>query len=936
MKIVGCYIVKNEAAALQRSLASIKSQVDEVVVVDTGSTDHTIVAAQAAGARIYHFPWQDDFAAARNFALTKLSGDWVVFLDADEYFSEATVGNLRKLIEAQDRDINLLLVNRQDVDTDGQILMNLYVPRIFRIRDDLRYVGAIHEELRQAGEIVTGIACVKMQDLNLIHTGYAGAAGITKARRNLTLLQREMAKSSRPEVYYGYLAEAYDGLNDRENAMKYAYLDIARGRQAETYASRSYRLLLEKLAENKYDYLERKRIAEMAVRDFPELPEFHAELAESLAAGWQYEDAVAEMQRACELGTNYQGLEPSLFDQAMMEKCQERIRFLAHLSQLGEKLAITACVITKNEAANIGAWLENANEYADDCVVLDTGSVDNTCELVMAAGRKLYHYEWQDDFAAARNQALKYVTGDWVAFLDADHILLRAGQLRGFLAEMEALHPEVEAVRMTICNVDADDGNREISRLCHVHLFRNKPDLRYYGRVHENLLHADGTQPVVYEESRLILIHTGYSTSKVMDKVKRNLALLQRDIKDNGLQPQHYRYMADCYYALGDYQQAELYALKAIEAPLKGLGTHGDMYYMVLLCMKALAEPVEDQLAFAAAAGNKFPEVPDFPAVQGIIYYQAGDYEQGQSFLAKACKIAAASAGRESSSFADMAAMAYAAKAACEAKLGNRKQALQDSRQAVELNPGEELALEVFCSLRQGNDLLHELQAFFSDSKQDRALLGRFAERQGFGQLYCLYGAGGDRQRYYRLLQEGKWPELLEKIQGGLLADMELAIALLLRLEQQQGKHYRQMERQLLALLPGDVQDCWQAVMVGQSALNWQVYPLIWKFVLAYGDDEQVVRMGLLALAKSEIWASMRQELLEQEKWQVIFDIMAQVPQEQADGDFWLVLGRCLYHLGEYEAARESLNRARQLGAGGFLLQAYEFWLAAKEKMQKK
>lgn len=936
MKIIGCYIVKNEAEALCRSIKTIQNQVDEIVVVDTGSEDNTIVVAEKAGAKIYHFLWQDDFAMARNFALDKLTGDWVVFLDADEYFSEDTADNLRHIIMAQGREINLLLVQRQDVDEARQPLMKLYVPRIFRIRDDLRYVGAIHEELRQNRNVVEGIAQISPEALTLIHTGYAGALGTVKARRNLALLQREMGRSSHPEQYYGYLAEAYDGLAEREKAMEYAYLDIARGRQTETYASRSYRLLLDKLAEHKRDYRERLRVAELAVRDFPEMPEFHAELAESLAAGWQYTEAADEMQKALDFGKNYKGLEPTLFNQNISVQCQKRRDLFMELAKISMELRITACVITKNEAANMTCWLKNAQTYADKCIVLDTGSTDDTCEL--AAGAEIYHYVWQDDFAAARNKALEYVTTDWVSFLDADEYFTNPKEVRGALAELIFLHPEADALRVTICNVDADDGKREISRFCNIRLFRNKPDLRYAGKVHENLEYIISGKVVnTWEEPRLKVIHTGYSSSLIMAKTKRNLALMQADIAKNGEHYHHYRYLADCYYTLGDYRQAQLYALKAIDSPLKGQGTHGDMYYMVLLCMKALDEPQEDMLAFAEAASRFFPSRSDFVAVQGLIYHQAGDYNRGRERLAKACQLVAAGNGHESSSFGDLAAMVYAAKADCEARLGNRVQALRDIRKAMEINPREELALEIFCTLHQKNEcssLLNELQRYFSDNEQNRAFLGRFAERQGFGRLYECYVQQMPRQGYYKLLQTGDWTELLEKLQAGLGNDLEMTIAILLRLSAQQGNSYRQMEHQLTALLPADLQKVWQAVQVGKSVDNWSAYQILWQYVLAYGSDEQIERIGVWGMTNAEIRAKLVAALMELEKWQPVAALLAQVSQSEADGDYWLSLGRCLYHLGEYEAASESLAQARRHGMNSYLLQSYEHWLN-DEKIKK-
>ena len=75
LRISACYIVKNEAARLSRSLASLTGAVDEIVVVDSGSTDDTVKIAEEYGALVFQFPWCDDFSAARNFSLSKATGD---------------------------------------------------------------------------------------------------------------------------------------------------------------------------------------------------------------------------------------------------------------------------------------------------------------------------------------------------------------------------------------------------------------------------------------------------------------------------------------------------------------------------------------------------------------------------------------------------------------------------------------------------------------------------------------------------------------------------------------------------------------------------------------------------------------------------------------------------------------------------------------------
>ena len=82
--ITACLIVKNEERFLDKCLQSLQGTADQIVVVDTGSTDRTVEIARTHDAEIHHFEWCDDFAAARNFSLEKARGDWVLILDADE------------------------------------------------------------------------------------------------------------------------------------------------------------------------------------------------------------------------------------------------------------------------------------------------------------------------------------------------------------------------------------------------------------------------------------------------------------------------------------------------------------------------------------------------------------------------------------------------------------------------------------------------------------------------------------------------------------------------------------------------------------------------------------------------------------------------------------------------------------------------------------
>ncbi|WP_448562521.1 tetratricopeptide repeat protein [Trichothermofontia sp.] len=141
MSLSLCMIVKDEAANLPRCLESVQGVVDEMVILDTGSSDATIAIATAYGAKVDRIEWPNDFAAARNQSLARATGDWILVLDADESLVPEVIPTLQAAMSAE----NHLLVNlvRQEVGA----LQSPYslVSRLFRRRSDLQFQRAYHE-----------------------------------------------------------------------------------------------------------------------------------------------------------------------------------------------------------------------------------------------------------------------------------------------------------------------------------------------------------------------------------------------------------------------------------------------------------------------------------------------------------------------------------------------------------------------------------------------------------------------------------------------------------------------------------------------------------------------------------------------------------------------------------------------------------------------
>lgn len=148
-----CMIVRDEARQLPRFLAGTDGLWDELCVADTGSCDETREILQQAGAKIIDFPWIDDFSAARNASLALATGDWIIYLDADEYPAPALIDEIRALEhDAQTGAATLLIQNlREQGKVEEQRLL-----RMFRRDGDIRFEHAIHESI--AGPVATMLA----------------------------------------------------------------------------------------------------------------------------------------------------------------------------------------------------------------------------------------------------------------------------------------------------------------------------------------------------------------------------------------------------------------------------------------------------------------------------------------------------------------------------------------------------------------------------------------------------------------------------------------------------------------------------------------------------------------------------------------------------------------------------------------------------------
>jgi len=227
-------------------------------------------------------------------------------------------------------------------------------------------------------------------------------------------------------------------------------------------------------------------------------------------------------------------------------------------------------MIVKNEEKNIERALGWAKDIAFEQIVVDTGSTDRTVELAKQLGAKVYHFEWINDFAAAKNYAMDQAEGDWIAILDADEYMTQenAEKLIEILENIQndpELSEECDAI--TCPFIDHDDNGNVVSMSSHQRVFRNRPYLRFEGRIHEVIR----IQKTHYRTSEINIVHTGYTQSsyKDTDKLERNIKMLSDELERDPDNPDIMLYLANAIISLGTDEardEAEKMYLRALSS----------------------------------------------------------------------------------------------------------------------------------------------------------------------------------------------------------------------------------------------------------------------------------------------------------------------------------------------------------------------------------
>ena len=316
-----CMIVKNEERFLAQCLHSVADVVDEIIIVDTGSTDRTIEIAKSFGASIIEREWRNDFAWARNESIKSATKRWILFLDADEELTPESKPELRKLrsAPAHHHAVWVRCYNKSD-DYRGTGDMSHVLIRIFPNAPEIRFRGLIHEYPSVNGD-ANGLQAV-LAPINIVHHGYLKevVAQRNKLQRNLDIVKAAAEQDPTDPFHWFNLGTTAFQAGDYEQTRDALEEMIRKNGSAKRgFMPNGLALLAETYCDKLGDPVNGERISRRALELAPRYANAHFQLGKALVAQKRHEEAREAYKAAIDDGA-YAHLQFVIDDQVYVWK----------------------------------------------------------------------------------------------------------------------------------------------------------------------------------------------------------------------------------------------------------------------------------------------------------------------------------------------------------------------------------------------------------------------------------------------------------------------------------------------------------------------------------------------------------------------------------------------------------------------------------------
>lgn len=292
-------IVKNEAGNIIPCIHPLRSVLDEIVVIDTGSSDSTQEIARQLGAKVFDFKWCDDFSAARNESIRQATGDYILWLDADDRVDPPEVKkieSLKKMFPPQKDQAYYVMVNNQS-PVDGET--RFYQLRIFPRVEGVRFEGRVHEQIFQTLRR-QGIKLIQT-DIIIRHIGYSDPKTmLKKSERNLHIIEEELKENPDNPLLHYNAARTLAGMNRQVEAISHMrkIIEDQTLRERERFLYIEASLLMGKYYVELGRYEEAIFIFEEVLSHFKGNSLIHFCLGEALFLAGDFERAKEELTRS--------------------------------------------------------------------------------------------------------------------------------------------------------------------------------------------------------------------------------------------------------------------------------------------------------------------------------------------------------------------------------------------------------------------------------------------------------------------------------------------------------------------------------------------------------------------------------------------------------------------------------------------------------------
>ena len=286
---------------------------------------------------------------------------------------------------------------------------------------------------------------------------------------------------------------------------------------------------------------------------------------------------------------------------------------------------VSLCMIVKNESKYLGRCLESVKDLVDEIIVVDTGSTDNTVEIARKYGASVYEYQWDNNFSNARNKSLEHATKEWILLMDGDDEFNRE-DMDKFIQLINT--SDKDGHYFITQSYTGEKPGKDVVTNLNLRLLRNNGKYKFTGAIHEQITDCTGkTDYTNFTTEEIHIFHYGYLTDVVKEKEKRkrNISILQEELKKDPYNAFHCFNMGNEYFALGDQEKALSYFNKVYEKIDFNIGFSSKLVIRRIMCMEELGR-YEEALNAISEGLKAYPKFTDLEYLRGYIYYKIGRF----------------------------------------------------------------------------------------------------------------------------------------------------------------------------------------------------------------------------------------------------------------------------------------------------------------------